>query len=308
MIGTAVGLSAEQIRPFLVSLRTSGYAGELVLFVDRALERRLRADPEAQGVTLRRAAQWPPFRLGLLNRPRAMRMGWMPLQAALWRALRAVRALPLSERRRRPLELALAKLLYTPMETRFLRYEQYLRWQAHRRVMLTDVRDVVFQSDPFAALPARGLSVSIETGLYTLATESHNAAWLRRVYGEPMLERIGSRRVSCVGVTAGDAASIERYLRLFNSELLELSPQEAGIGGADTAIHNVLIWTGRLAEVHELEPLSSPVATLNGIPENEVSVSPEGRLLNRDGSLPSVLHQYDRLPGVRSQLLRALAG
>ncbi len=86
-----------------------------------------------------------------------------------------------------------------------------------------------------------------------------------------------------------------------------MEPERAGIGGADTAIHNMLVWTGRLGEPALLEPLNSPIATLNGIDATSVSLSPTGRLLNADGSEPSVLHQYDRLPALRERLLEALA-
>jgi hypothetical protein len=90
-------------------------------------------------------------------------------------------------------------------------------------------------------------------------------------------------------------------------EILRLSARAAGNGGADTAIHNVLVWTGQLGEVQALETLGSPVATLNGIPEAEVTLSPQGHLLNADGSEPSIVHQYDRVPGLGQALLASLA-
>jgi hypothetical protein len=169
------------------------------------------------------------------------------------------------------------------------------------------VRDVVFQRDPFLDLPRHGLAVSIETDAYTVASEPHNAMWVERVYGSGMLARIGDERVSCVGVTYGDGPAMSDYLRRFNRELMGLAPAAAGVAGADTAIHNVLLRTGRLGEPCLLEPLQSPVATLNGIPEASVRLSRDGRLLNADGTQPSVLHQYDRLPGLRDSLRSSLA-
>jgi hypothetical protein len=301
VMGAAIGLTAKQVTPFVASLRNAGYNGTVVLFVDPALDRALRGEPAARGVTLIRAHQWLPFKFGLLEHPRAMRLIWAPLQAALWAALRAARRLPGGG------ELPVAKLLYTPMETRFMRYRRYLRDHAHARVLLTDVRDVVFQNDPFDHLPQAGLAVSLEVPSYTVGTEVHNAAWIKRVYGPQMLTEIGAERVSCVGVTAGDAAAVSRYVTLFIGELLRLPPKTAGIGGADTAIHNALLWTNRLTPVHLLEPLASPVATLNGVADADVAISAEGKLLNRDGSEPSVLHQYDRIPAIREGLLRTLA-
>lgn len=307
-MGAAIGLTPEQVTPFLTSLYNTGYAGSTVLFVDRALERALRREPMSAGLILIRARQWLPFKFKLLERPRAMRLFWIPLQAAIWAALGALRRLPWREGLRLRLEYAAAQLLYAPMETRFLRYHRFLASRPYARILLTDVRDVLFQNDPFVDLPAGGLAVSIETPSYTVATEAHNAAWVERAYGAEILAEIGPNRVSCVGVTYGDAKAIEDYLRLFSQELLKLPPKAAGIGGADTAIHNMLLWSGRLGQVHALEPLLSPVATLNGIGETEVRLGLGGRLLNVDGSEASVLHQYDRLPGLRLTVLKALAG
>lgn len=306
VIGAAIGLTFEQVAPFLRSLRNTGYAGSIVLFVHPALERALRRHPLGTGLTLIRAWQWPPFKLGLLERPRVMRSVWAPLQRAMWTLLKVLRRIPCREELRLALLMPVVHVVYAPMETRFLRCLRFVASHPHERVLLTDVRDVLFQTDPFSQLPSGGLAVSIETPSYTVATESHNATWLARAYGTSMLEEIGANRVSCVGVTFGDATAIKTYLRLFEQELLSMSPGAAGIGGADTAIHNKLLWTYRLGRVHLLEPLASAVATFNGIDEGEVRLSPEGHILNLDGSDASVLHQYDRLPGLRLALLRTL--
>ena len=306
-MGTAIGLGPDKVVPFLSSLRSAGYDGDVVLFVDSGLERalrRLRWDAE---VELIRARQWLPFKLGLLGRPRAMRFFWMPLQSTLFAGLKAIGALPLRGTLVRGAQDGLAKLIYTPMEARFVRYRRFLSRHPYARILLTDVRDVVFQNDPFAHLPAGGLAVSDETASYTLATEPHNAEWIFRAYGPAVLGRIGANRVSCVGVTYGDAEAISHYLDSFVDELAALPPKAAGIGGADTAIHNVLVCSGRLNPVHHLDPLASPVATLNGIGDGEIRLGPTGRLLNLDGSEVSVVHQYDRVRGLADKLLKSLA-
>lgn len=236
-----------------------------------------------------------------------MRLMWSPLRTSLWGLLRALRLLPIGEEARFRIQLPLALLMHTPMESRFLRFYRFVKTHPHEFVLLSDVRDVLFQNDPFTHLPDTGLAVSIETPSYSIATEIHNAEWVRRVYGQTMLAEIGANRVSCVGVTFGDGHAISNYLKLMSDEILRVPPKRAGIGGADTAIHNVLIWTNRLGRVHWLEPLSSAVATLNGIDESQIRLTPGSKLLNVDGSEASVLHQYDRVPGLGPNLLGALA-
>jgi hypothetical protein len=307
VMGAAIGFTAEQVRPFLASLRNAGYTGSVVLFVDRALARTLREEGLSRGVTLAGARQWIPFRFRLLERRWAMRVVWTPLRTVIWTLLQIVGQLPVSDATRMRLEYGLALVLCAPMESRFLRYRRFLARHPYRRVLLTDVRDVLFQEDPFPRLPERGLAVSLETPAYTIATEARNAAWVRRVYGQTVLSEIGSNRVSCVGVTYGERAAISRYLDLMCAEIVKLPPSRRGIAGADTAIHNVLLWTGRLGSVDPLEPLYSPVATLNGVDEQDLRLAPNGKVLNADGSPASVLHQYDRVLAVAPRLRQALA-
>lgn len=308
VLGAAIGLRAHQVSPFLRSLRNSGYRGDVVLVVDWALRRELRHEASTLGVRLLWTPTLLPMNFGRIHASRTLRVLWATVQAPVWRLLAALDRLPLEQGRRTRLKGTVGQLVCTPMEARFLRYWRYLRKEPHARVLLTDVRDVLFQSDPFDELPAIGLAVSIETRSYTVGTEPLNSDWVRKAYGEDVLTEIGQSPVSCVGVTYGDRRSMSAYLELMTEEILRLPAAAARDGGADTAIHNTLIWTDRLGPVHRLETLDSPVATLNGVPEEDVRLSPRGRLLNRDGSEPSVLHQYDRLPGGAGQgLVQELA-
>jgi hypothetical protein len=305
LTSAALGYTREQVLPFLRSLRRAGASARVVLFADAPLARALEREPPIERLTVIRVAPYLPMRLGLLSHRRLMGRVWFPIAEAI---LAALRRLPTSRRMRLAALLRVAPALYTPMEARFLRYWRYLRRHPHRRVLLSDVRDVLFQGDPMAACPEEALGVTIETDRYCLAGERHNAAWIKRVYGEQMLAAIGPQRVANVGVTLGAHADVERYLERMAAELLALSPARAGIGGGDMAVHNALIWTGRAGQVELLAPLEGPAATLNGIGEGELRLDAEGRLLNRDGSHPSIVHQYDRQPTISARLLRALAG
>lgn len=303
VLGAAVGYTRAQVVPFLTSLRRAGSRARVVLIVDPALASELRRAPVIDDLELVTAPQWPPMRHGFVFREQIMGRAWFPAARLL---LGLARAAPVPEPRRVALHHALATRLLTPMEARFLRYQRIVEDSAADRILLTDVRDVVFQSDPFAAIPSAGLSVSLESDGYTLASEPLNADWITRVYGEAMLRRIGHHRVANVGVTIGGREAVTRYLELMVGEITAMSPARAGIGGADTAVHNVLLRTGRLGSVRELAPLESPVANLNGIDDAGLAVGSDGRLLNRDGSVPSIVHQYDRQARLRDRLPAAL--
>jgi hypothetical protein len=305
-MGSAVGLEPDQVRPLLASLHTCGYSGDVVLFVDRRLRRRLAHEPLAAGVQLIRARSLLPIGFRRLYANRTLWGLWRPVQALAWAGINLAGRLPVPADRRLRLQAGLARAVCTPMEARFFHHRRFLRRRRYERVVLTDVRDVLFQRDPSPDIPAEGLGVGIETRRYTIATEEHNRRWVEQAFGPEMVDQIGANPVSCVGVTVGGTDAISTYLERMTEQILRLPARTARVGGADTSVHNVLLWTGRLGKVQCFETLASPLATLNGVPADQVKVSSAGKLLNADGSEPSIVHQYDRQPGVAPALLAAL--
>jgi hypothetical protein len=308
VMGSAIGLEAAEVAPFLRSVRKCGYTGDVVLFVDRRLARNLQRETRAtHGVKLVVVRSALPVSFRRMRRSWIMTRLWAAFQIPAWTILRLLDRVPLPEGSRLRVQTAIAQLVCTPMEARFLHFRSYLDLHFYDRILMSDVRDVLFQSDPFRNLPPDGLGISVETRRYQVGTESLNAGWIAMAYGPDVLARIGANPVSCVGVTCGDRAGSASYLEAMRREIFRLSAAAARRGGADTAIHNVLAWTGRLGRVHLLETLGSPVATLNGVPANQLVLTPAARILNRDGSEPSVVHQYDRLPGLAAVLVRSLS-
>lgn len=307
VLGVAVGYGPDHIEPFVTSLRNTGYRGDVVLFVDAPLRRVLRGRHRYRDVILRPTARYLPWRLRFHERSRRYRQAWGVVQGLGSVALAAADRLPLSPRRRAAAVLQLVQRLYPPTESRYFHFHHFLTERPYARVLLSDVRDVVFQSDPFEQLPVDGLATGIETPRYTLATEPFNRMLVERVYGASGLARIGDRPISCCGVTAGDRDSIRRYLEAMMAEIRAYG-REAARRPTDQAPHNHLLWTGQLGEFHRCESLAGPIATLAMHDEHELELSDDGRLLNRDGTVPSIVHQYDRWPEVERTLLRTHAG
>jgi hypothetical protein len=277
-----------------------------VLFVDRRLRRRLAGEPLTAGVQLVRARSLLPIGFRQLYANRSLWALWRPVQTLAWAGIGLVGRFPLPADRRLRLQAGLARAVCTPMEARFFHYLRFLRHRPYERVVLTDVRDVLFQRDPSPDIPTEALGVGIETRRYTIATEEHNRRWVEQAFGSEMIDEIGASPVSCVGVTVGGTDAISTYLERMTEQILRLTARTARVGGADTSVHNVLLWTGRLGEAQHFETLASPLATLNGVPADQVKVSSAGKLLNADGSEPSIVHQYDRQPAVARVLLAAV--
>lgn len=300
VIGAAIGYDLNAVRPFISSLRKSGYRGDIALIVDHLLFD--STDPLLADVTRIPASSWG-FGYGARLRKSTLwrQLILAPWQLCCWLLFRVLRMLPGPARFKSELMHGFARWFYHPQLSRFLHYHSFLRRHPYDRVLLADVRDVLFQADPFSELPVQGLAVSIEAAHSTLASQPWNALWLRTAYGAAVLEKIGKCPVSCSGVTYGDRAAIARYLDLMVREFFSLG-WVATFQAGDQGMHNYLLWTGNLGAFQQLHSLRSPIATLHDTDATHLQFDSRGRLLNGDGSAVSVIHQYDRIPGLTERL------
>jgi hypothetical protein len=181
-----------------------------------------------------------------------------------------------------------------------LRYEHYREIVASAgasvdQVFLTDVRDVFFQRDPFDS-PVAGLEVYLEDPSITLASEPRNRKWLRDLYGRAELRAIGDQVVSCSGTVAGSGDAILGYLDAMAEEIKQ---HRRPLGSHDQGVHNHLLRRGLLSATI-VENGHGRVLTMGGMATFDRDA--EGRVINADGTVPAVLHQYDRHTGLATEL------
>lgn len=183
---------------------------------------------------------------------------------------------------------------------RFFYYHAFLHRAAsggYANVMLTDVRDVFFQRDPFAFDIGPFVHCFLEHEDATLGSQKHNREWMRAAYGDDVLREMANAPISCSGVTIGAERAVRGYLDVMVDLLLRLPRQEAGI---DQAIHNYAIHRGLIRDL-VLVPNMGPVATLALVPaEIVLSALPDGY------AHVNVFHQYDRHPPLTETLLSRL--
>ena len=167
-----------------------------------------------------------------------------------------------------------------------------------RHVLMSDVRDVVFQGPPLAE-PVAELEFFPEHGGDRLATDLKNLRWLKRLFSEKIARQLGDRPCLCAGTIIGHRAQIERLCRI----LLFLSAiPRSGVGGAfgaDQASYNLAAYLG-LCE-GAVQPNFGRVATVQRTPEGEISWDGE-QVRGPDGSVSPILHKYDRHPRIAAAL------
>ncbi len=261
ILGTVRNYSYSQIKPFLDSLFRTDFSGQVVFFVSGLSQTAMRHLRE-RGVELIPFSKNYPF---LLDYNDVLPDLGLPIKYSL------------------PLSLC---------TERFVMYYLYLNryGQKYNRVMLTDVRDVIFQRNPFAFNDNDCLSVFLEDGGHKIADCLHNSGWIKQSFGTVVYEKIKDRNISCNGVVVGPVKLSLDYLRLKVDLIFRVGPP--GIVGQ--GFHNYLIHTGKLPKLNIFTNESGPVLTMGLM--SGYNHDKNSNLINQSGSVVNIVHQYDRHP------------
>lgn len=182
------------------------------------------------------------------------------------------------------------------------RFEKFARIAAARAarydaVLISDVRDVVFQKHPFAGLDGPACRYFLEGADKTIAEEPTNYRWAKTFLSADEVARIAPCRITCCGVVIGGMAPMRDYLAIIARQLHDLPLALRREGGADTVFHNRLAHLTREVEGVLVEN-NLHVATLGLEGEDAYHVGADGLIHARDGALPAIVHQYDRIPKI----------
>lgn len=283
ILGLLSGMSYEQTIPFFQSLEKVGYTGDTCVFV-RALEPRLLSYLQEHRVNL------VPFQNAYLK--------------PVWAHLSDIARPFLTPEQRIRLEEESALSYLHIACARFVYYRNYLRecGDAYDYVMLTDIRDVLFQADPFAFELPKGLGVFLEGDSKTLGTCATNAGWMREAFGDKVLKELSAQPISCAGTVLGTKKAVCDYLDSMVHWLC-ISKKRRAI---DQAVHNYIINKIILSDIVRFDNASGPVLTLQYVDTSEMRFDKTGLVINAQERVINTIHQYDRYPELAKRLLERL--
>lgn len=283
--------------PFLLSLRATGYTGKVAL----ATTSHLSHDDIA---TLSRL-KINYYTLAVAQEPGRCQQGCLDTPVGL-------------------LEFNVGRLYFY----RAALAEMNISLDAH--VLLTDFRDVYFQDHPFAkdhfmkpSFGSNELMVFQETS-YVIHDryKNYNGGWIKDCFGADAVRRMEGYPVSCAGTVMGTARGVKHYLdtvihaledKIINAE--EGTREACKATGADQAAHNFSIYTGLLASDHGFSLMPNGFGAVNTVggacsPGTDAKGKPNffrplllnerKQVLNQDGSLSPIVHQFDRCPEVEA--------
>jgi len=189
-----------------------------------------------------------------------------------------------------------------PGSARFLDALQAIEalYQDAGTILLSDVRDVVFQADPFAPPPA-GVEFTIEAEPRTLAEHGANLRWIAALAGAGVARSVAGAPCVCSGTILGPRDDMLRLIR--QMMLLMAVPRSAvpAAFGADQAAVN-LIAHWRLLGGAAVLPNHGRIATIGMTDPAALSLDPGGLIRGPGGRVSAIVHQYDRHPVLQASV------
>lgn len=195
---------------------------------------------------------------------------------------------------------------------RFIHIYNFLKENegVYRYVVSTDVRDVIFQSNPFEYLESH-INPMYVTGIVAsseaikVKDEDWNRENIRKNFGDYFYNEVKENEVCNVGVLAGRTEFIRElcfYLYQFSLNRADWVCDQA----AYNMLLNTKIWNTK-THVMKLKDAWAVNAHVSNKPdlieklkpyllEEAPTMSEEGRVINSDGIPFVIVHQYDRVP------------
>lgn len=191
-----------------------------------------------------------------------------------------------------------------PKDIQIERYEIYKsildeNFLDSEQILLTDVRDVMFQDDPFKGSKNAELEFFYEPCLFRNCTA--NWPWMGGVYGKPGMDMVADEWIICGGTIMGKRASVMYYIDTMIEEVNRVrSTGRPLYQGEDQPLCNYLIYSGRFENPVFHHNGEGPITTVHH--QQQLTFDRKGRLLNKDGTPTPVVHQWDRADACKSVL------
>lgn len=283
ILGAATGYSPDKVKVFVESLQSVGFSGKLVLFLNP-----------------HQIADYELF----FNQPYKFEIQYEVSNIGLFLANKKIhnelkkiikKASRLMVWANKSLKEKFIYYFSFPHVSRFFDYKNFIaKEQGISHVILTDTRDVIFQKNPDDLFEKQALYLGMEDKNNPIGQDSFHIKWISDVYGKDYLATIAEQPICCAGVTLGDKESIQDYLKVMVDEFLKLPYYTMIKSNYDQGIHNKLLYTQSFKNTHLCAPLNSILATLGTIPRENIQLNEKAEILNSDGSVAAIVHQYDR--------------
>ncbi|RYE12491.1 MAG: hypothetical protein EOP45_22770 [Sphingobacteriaceae bacterium] len=287
ILGCAFNYANQDILPFLNSLQACGYSDELILLTNNQSKINLEGY-SYKGSTINVDKDFKYSRSVLAQRT-TKDQGDIEVQNQ--RIMNRTLARLQQEKSLSKPIVAFFYNTYFLMTSRYFLYYYYLLQTDYTHVFLTDVNDVIFQSNPFEKEYENGVTAFAEQDGISIAQEVTNRFWILETFGEAVLQNMANEVVYCAG-TILLKNSVKQFLKDFLSIVINQHISTT-IQGIDQGVFNYMLSYLRLNYFH-CKKNGDIVLTVANVPEPLVTITAKGMSLNGRNDLPAVVHQYTR--------------
>lgn len=180
---------------------------------------------------------------------------------------------------------------------RYFLYKDFLHREGpFERILVSDVRDVIFQGDPFAHPWTEAVNATFEDRRMTIGTCPYVTRWITGHLGDAAWETVRHKPISCSGTTVAGYRAMLDYLDRLTGLMLPYKAGRKMMAGYDQGVHNHLLHNGQLAGAVATDN-TGPILTL-AYKQDDPALDTEGRILNDVGVPACIVHQYDRKPAL----------
>ena len=201
---------------------------------------------------------------------------------------------------------ALKKYFWHCQASRYLLYRDYLANQSDIcQVVISDVRDVIFQRDPFGTDSDKQSAhdqflTSEEHQCHSIGDHAGNRNLILTLFGSERLDELSNLPIICSGVSMGSRNKMIEYLNVMTGRLLH-SYEPVGY---DQGVHIDVIYKKVVGGVKIFRFGEGPIIHLAIAPRDEIKTNAEGEVLDRLGEVVPIVHQYDRHKDLTQQIFK----
>ena len=273
VIAMATRYGVAELKSFIISLRNTGFEGDIILFV-RDLK------PGTDEFLANNGVLTLPF-------PHKYFSNWRRNYFQFFTKY-------FTHRDSKEKLWYLADIWMVALAGRFFTYRKALEnWtDRYDEVLFTDVRDVIFQANPFNYHYGTSIALFAEATGRGIGQCRANSRWIRDGYGDKPLEEMKDKDILCAGVMYTRGDGIMRLMKAMTEELLRINPRD----NLDQGVLNYLAYKQKLGECKIFSQVDAPIMHIGCNNFSTLKFDEKNRVLNGKGEVAAVVHQYDRHP------------
>ncbi|GAB5366428.1 hypothetical protein AAMO2058_001142800 [Amorphochlora amoebiformis] len=131
----------------------------------------------------------------------------------------------------------------------FLKKEGLKR--SYRGVLMADVRDTAFQSNPFSILDEQGSVFFASSEDKDIPTRrirdcQWNKNWIKDCHTSEILSKVSENPIICSGISIATLTEAQIYTQKMSDKLESKHGRKCERNGVDQGMHNVLVWTNEI--------------------------------------------------------------